>query len=232
MLMRSGGLSQWGIAVEGKLAAFGIVLIALLIVSIPTPAAALHWQVDVFIGPTIVPMESVQTFTIRLRNNGPNPVAVHLVQVTFDWVAQGYAYTVTDQLFNLAPANDRSFTLNVEIPRLVQDSVHTMTTFVTAETSGDLFEEQKQYNGQITVTAPVAAAGSLLLVGVGALVAIVIVVVVVIYALTRRKVPRPFPVSPMTTPAQTASNCPTCGRPLTFVSQYQRWYCPAENRYV
>jgi sporulation protein YlmC with PRC-barrel domain len=26
--------------------------------------------------------------------------------------------------------------------------------------------------------------------------------------------------------------CPTCGRPLTFVQQYQRWYCYNDKKYV
>ncbi|HEV8594529.1 MAG TPA: PLDc N-terminal domain-containing protein [Thermoplasmata archaeon] len=35
-----------------------------------------------------------------------------------------------------------------------------------------------------------------------------------------------------TTPApQATTNCPRCGRPLTYVYQYQRWFCPAENLY-
>jgi len=26
--------------------------------------------------------------------------------------------------------------------------------------------------------------------------------------------------------------CPTCGRPLTYVQQYQRWYCYNDKKYV
>ena len=26
--------------------------------------------------------------------------------------------------------------------------------------------------------------------------------------------------------------CPTCNRPLTFIQQYQRWYCYNEKKYV
>ncbi|MCW3995939.1 MAG: PRC-barrel domain-containing protein [Candidatus Bathyarchaeota archaeon] len=26
--------------------------------------------------------------------------------------------------------------------------------------------------------------------------------------------------------------CPTCGRPLTWIPQYQRWYCYNEKKYV
>lgn len=30
---------------------------------------------------------------------------------------------------------------------------------------------------------------------------------------------------------QSATNCPRCGQPLTYVYQYQQWYCPAEGVY-
>lgn len=26
--------------------------------------------------------------------------------------------------------------------------------------------------------------------------------------------------------------CPTCGEPLTYISQYQRWYCYKDKKYV
>jgi sporulation protein YlmC with PRC-barrel domain len=35
--------------------------------------------------------------------------------------------------------------------------------------------------------------------------------------------------------AQTQTNqpmCPTCGRPLTWIPQYQRWYCYNDKKYV
>ena len=33
--------------------------------------------------------------------------------------------------------------------------------------------------------------------------------------------------------AQTQSKvCPTCGEPLTFIPQYNRWYCYKEKKYV
>jgi len=32
--------------------------------------------------------------------------------------------------------------------------------------------------------------------------------------------------------AQTAPVCPTCGSPLRFIPQYQRWYCDKEGKYV
>jgi sporulation protein YlmC with PRC-barrel domain len=37
-------------------------------------------------------------------------------------------------------------------------------------------------------------------------------------------------------PAQTAQPaqpmCPTCGRPLTYIKEYQRWYCYNDKKYV
>ncbi|MCW4029744.1 MAG: PRC-barrel domain-containing protein [Candidatus Bathyarchaeota archaeon] len=35
-------------------------------------------------------------------------------------------------------------------------------------------------------------------------------------------------------PAQSASAqaCPTCGKPLTWIAQYNRWYCYNEQKYV
>jgi sporulation protein YlmC with PRC-barrel domain len=34
-------------------------------------------------------------------------------------------------------------------------------------------------------------------------------------------------------PAQHAQpTCPTCGRPLTWIPQYQRWYCYNDKKYV
>jgi hypothetical protein len=29
-----------------------------------------------------------------------------------------------------------------------------------------------------------------------------------------------------------ASLCPTCGKPLTWIPQYQRWYCYNDKKYV
>ncbi|MEM2961114.1 MAG: PRC-barrel domain-containing protein [Candidatus Bathyarchaeia archaeon] len=37
--------------------------------------------------------------------------------------------------------------------------------------------------------------------------------------------------APAVTPAA-AANCPTCGGPLTFIQQYQRWYCAKCQKYV
>jgi sporulation protein YlmC with PRC-barrel domain len=36
-----------------------------------------------------------------------------------------------------------------------------------------------------------------------------------------------------TQPAQaTQPTCPTCGRPLTYIKEYQRWYCYNDKKYV
>ena len=36
-----------------------------------------------------------------------------------------------------------------------------------------------------------------------------------------------------TQPAQTQTpTCPTCGGPLTYIAQYQRWYCYKDKKYV
>lgn len=44
--------------------------------------------------------------------------------------------------------------------------------------------------------------------------------------------PQPAPQSvPQPAPQPAMPNCPRCGRPLTYVYQYQRWYCPSENVY-
>jgi hypothetical protein len=33
-------------------------------------------------------------------------------------------------------------------------------------------------------------------------------------------------------PPQAIPMCPTCGNPLTYIQQYQRWYCYKEQKYV
>jgi pheromone shutdown protein TraB len=33
-------------------------------------------------------------------------------------------------------------------------------------------------------------------------------------------------------PAMAAQTCPTCGSPLRYIQQYQRWYCDKEQKYV
>ena len=32
--------------------------------------------------------------------------------------------------------------------------------------------------------------------------------------------------------AAEAPTCPTCGSPLRYIQQYQRWYCDKEQKYV
>jgi sporulation protein YlmC with PRC-barrel domain len=32
--------------------------------------------------------------------------------------------------------------------------------------------------------------------------------------------------------AQAQTLCPTCGKPLTYIQQYKRWYCYNEQKYV
>jgi sporulation protein YlmC with PRC-barrel domain len=32
--------------------------------------------------------------------------------------------------------------------------------------------------------------------------------------------------------SQAQPTCPTCGKPLTWIPQYQRWYCYNEKKYV
>ena len=39
------------------------------------------------------------------------------------------------------------------------------------------------------------------------------------------------PVAAQSTQGQ-APTCPTCGGPLTFIPQYQRWYCYKDKKYV
>lgn len=40
------------------------------------------------------------------------------------------------------------------------------------------------------------------------------------------------PPPPPPTPQAQSPVCPTCGGPLTYISQYQRWYCYKDNKYV
>jgi hypothetical protein len=37
--------------------------------------------------------------------------------------------------------------------------------------------------------------------------------------------------APPPPPSGTAQLCPTCGRPMTFIQQYNRWYCPNCKKY-
>jgi sporulation protein YlmC with PRC-barrel domain len=40
-----------------------------------------------------------------------------------------------------------------------------------------------------------------------------------------------FGTQPMGQQSQTPT-CPTCGGPLTYIQQYQRWYCYKDKKYV
>jgi hypothetical protein len=42
----------------------------------------------------------------------------------------------------------------------------------------------------------------------------------------------PQPAAPTPTPAPATPTCPTCGNPLRYIQQYQRWYCDKEQKYV
>jgi len=48
----------------------------------------------------------------------------------------------------------------------------------------------------------------------------------------RARVQRREASPPPPPPSGTAPTCPTCGGALTFVQQYQRWYCPVDQKYV
>ena len=43
---------------------------------------------------------------------------------------------------------------------------------------------------------------------------------------------QPFPSVAQAQPQQTQPLCQTCGRPLTFIQPYQRWYCYNEKKYI
>ena len=223
-----------------------IFVLGLLLCALTQAATALHWNVGVTYGPTTVFMETDETFTITLRNNGPDPVAVTGVAITFDWVTAGFRYTVSSQAFNLAPANDRALSVAIPIPRLVAGSEHSLSVFVTAQTNGDLVAEEKEFTGHVTaVEGPSSSAvfGGLLLCGAGIIVGVVVLILVILLIVRRRAPARPMmppmvpPLAPMA-PGGAHSGfgpsqpCPTCGRALTFISQYQRWYCSAENKYT
>lgn len=38
--------------------------------------------------------------------------------------------------------------------------------------------------------------------------------------------------APPPPPVAAAQMCPTCGRPMTFIQQYNRWYCEYEKKYA
>lgn len=47
--------------------------------------------------------------------------------------------------------------------------------------------------------------------------------------------PQPFVTQPGVQPQQAQTQqptCPTCGGPLTYIQQYQRWYCYKDKKYV
>jgi hypothetical protein len=48
----------------------------------------------------------------------------------------------------------------------------------------------------------------------------------------RARVQRREPSPPPPPPSGTTPTCPTCGGALTYVAQYQRWYCPVDQKYV
>jgi hypothetical protein len=39
-------------------------------------------------------------------------------------------------------------------------------------------------------------------------------------------------VVPPPPPLPGSQTCPTCGGPLRYIEQYQRWYCDKEKKYV
>ena len=45
---------------------------------------------------------------------------------------------------------------------------------------------------------------------------------------------QPIQTQPVQQQRQAASQpmCPTCGKPLTWIAQYQRWYCYNDKKYV
>ncbi len=42
----------------------------------------------------------------------------------------------------------------------------------------------------------------------------------------------PQPTAPAPAPSPATPTCPTCGGPLRYIQQYQRWYCDKEQKYV
>ena len=51
----------------------------------------------------------------------------------------------------------------------------------------------------------------------------------------QQSVYQPQPTQTAAQPAQQQSTqplCPTCGKPLTWIPQYQRWYCYNDKKYV
>jgi sporulation protein YlmC with PRC-barrel domain len=61
------------------------------------------------------------------------------------------------------------------------------------------------------------------------------------YIILKPQAVSPQPVQTQTTVSQTVAQqpqqaqsqiCPTCGGPLTYIPQYQRWYCYRDKKYV
>jgi sporulation protein YlmC with PRC-barrel domain len=56
------------------------------------------------------------------------------------------------------------------------------------------------------------------------------------YVLLKPQASQPQALAPQPTMEQQqqpqAPVCPTCGGPLTFIAQYQRWYCYKDKKYV
>ena len=44
--------------------------------------------------------------------------------------------------------------------------------------------------------------------------------------------PQQQPVQTVAQPQSTQPLCPTCNRPLTWIQQYQRWYCYNDKKYA
>jgi len=46
--------------------------------------------------------------------------------------------------------------------------------------------------------------------------------------------PSPFypTIAPPPPPIQTVPTCPTCGQPLAYIQEYNKWYCTKEKRYI
>ena len=87
---------------------------------------------------------------------------------------------------------------------------------------------------------------SFLLIAIVAIIAVVVVVVVLIFVMrskNRSKTPSqpyqqpmyqqaPVQPAPPIPPTLQSNMCPTCGQPLRWIAEYQRWYCDREQKYV
>jgi len=51
------------------------------------------------------------------------------------------------------------------------------------------------------------------------------------YILLKTRATQPQPTAQQPQQSQTPV-CPTCGGPLTYIAQYQRWYCYKDKKYV